>query len=191
MTQHGAAVRPAAPLFRVAFVPGVTLDRWARVWHQRVPHDRLVTVPTSDSDQLAVLHEGRAEMCFLRLPVERGQLNIIPLYREVPVVVVPLDHPVTAYAEIAADDLTGEHLIDASVAPIKAVLEAVSGGAGVVIVPKSVALLHARKDLTHRPVTGVVGSQVGLAWRADNPDPRIETFIGIVRGRSERSSRRG
>ena len=32
-------------------------------------------------------------------------------------------------------------------------------------------------------------SQVGLAWRVEDPDPLVETFIGIVRGRTARSSR--
>ena len=30
---------------------------------------------------------------------------------------------------------------------------------------------------------------LGLAWLVDNEDPRVQTFIGIVRGRTERSSR--
>jgi hypothetical protein len=60
-----------------------------------------------------------------------------------------------------------------------------------VIVPMSVARLHHRKDLTYRPVTDVAESQIGLAWLSGTSDPRIETFIGIVRGRTERSSRAG
>jgi hypothetical protein len=65
----------------------------------------------------------------------------------------------------------------------------VASGSGIVVVPMSVARLHHRKDVVHRPVTGVAASRVGLAWRADDEDPRIEDFIGIVRGRTERSTR--
>ena len=53
----------------------------------------------------------------------------------------------------------------------------------------SVARLHHRKDVTHRTVTDLPSTTVGLAWLVENDDPRIQTFIGIVRGRSERSSR--
>ena len=31
--------------------------------------------------------------------------------------------------------------------------------------------------------------KVGLAWLVDNDDPWVQRFIGIVRGRTERSSR--
>ena len=67
----------------------------------------------------------------------------------------------------------------------------VATGSGIVVVPMSVARLHHRKDVVHRPVTGVAPSGVGLAWRVDDDDPRIEDFIGIVRGRTERSTRGG
>jgi hypothetical protein len=67
--------------------------------------------------------------------------------------------------------------------------ETIAAGTGIVIVPKSVARLHNRKDVVAVPVAGVPESQVGLAWRTDATDTRIETFIGIIRGRTERSSR--
>jgi hypothetical protein len=57
------------------------------------------------------------------------------------------------------------------------------------IVPMSVARLHHRKDLTHRPVTDAPPTQIGLAWLVDNEDDRFERFIGVVRGRRATSSR--
>jgi hypothetical protein len=56
-------------------------------------------------------------------------------------------------------------------------------------VPMSVARLHHRKDVTYRTVADLPPTTVGLAWRVDDEDERVQTFIGIVRGRSERSSR--
>ena len=53
----------------------------------------------------------------------------------------------------------------------------------------SVARLHHRKDVTHRPVTDLPTTKVGLAWLVDNEDERVQAFIGIVRGRTARSSR--
>jgi hypothetical protein len=57
-------------------------------------------------------------------------------------------------------------------------------------VPMSLARLHHRKDVVHVPVTGVPTTKVGLAWLVDNDDERVQTFIGVVRGRSAHSSRR-
>src|SRR5690625_4474267 len=68
-------------------------------------------------------------------------------------------------------------------------IEVAGSGAGIVVVPMSLARLHQRKDVRYVPVTGVAPSSVGLAWRTDNDDTRVETFVGIVRGRTERSSR--
>src|SRR3546814_20311423 len=53
----------------------------------------------------------------------------------------------------------------------------------------AVARLHNRKDVVHRPVLGLPTTRIGLAWLVANDDPRLETFIGIVRGRRETSSR--
>lgn len=189
-----AADRDVAPAtaFRVAFVPGVTPGKWTRIWQQRLRHLPLELTRVENDQQIAVLHARRADMCFVRLPVVRDGLNVIPLYREVPVVVVPNDHPVAAYDEITLDDLADEHLLDPGEAPLRSVEEAierVAAGTGVVIVPMSLARLHHRKDLTYRPVTGVAESEVGLAWLSSSTDPRVEQFIGIVRGRTKRSSR--
>lgn len=203
--------RTSSAPFRIAFVPGVTVDRWSVTWEGRVPDKPLEVMPIDEEDQLSVLHDGRADMCFVRLPVDPDRLSMIPLYHEIPVVVVPLDHPVAAYDELSVSDLAGEHLlqdpdevpewrdlatevregtrVDAPALTLKDAIAACAADAGVVIVPKSVARLYQRRDVTHRPVTGVADSQVGLAWLTSTTDARIETFIGIVRGRTERSSR--
>ena len=60
---------------------------------------------------------------------------------------------------------------------------------GVLIMPMSLARLHHRKDVVQVPVTGVPTTKVGLVWPQDADDDRIETFIGVVRGRSANSSR--
>jgi DNA-binding transcriptional LysR family regulator len=127
------------------------------------------------------------------------------LYDEVPVVVVPVDHPVAAYDEIPLADLADEQLVAGDVPgwdelrtaeplafpemTLKQAFEVVASGTGVAIVPMSVARLHHRKDLTHRPVLGVDPTTVGLAWLVDRDDPLLQEFVGVVRGRRAGSSR--
>ncbi len=62
-------------------------------------------------------------------------------------------------------------------------------GVGIVLVPMSLARLHHRKDTTYRPVVDASTSTVALAWPTEATTPLVETFIGIVRGRTANSSR--
>ncbi|MFM6850285.1 MAG: LysR substrate-binding domain-containing protein [Terrabacter sp.] len=201
----------ASSPFRVEFVPGVTPDKWLRVWGRRLPDSAIAAVPVDDADAVAHLHDGSTSMALLRLPVDKDGLHVIPLYEEVPVVVVAKEHVVAAFDEVDVADLATEVLMQqpdavpewvavaapetrersAAMPPMSAkqAISVVASGSGIVILPLSVARLHHRKDVVHRPVSGVAPSGIGLAWRVDDDDPRIEEFIGIVRGRTERSTR--
>lgn len=181
--------RPAGPL-RVAFVPGVTPDKWARRWAERMPPYSLELLPVEENDQTAVLYDGRADMCLVRLPVDdEERLHVIPLYTEVPVVVVPRGHFVEAADEVTLADLEDE--IVHAVPPLSAkdAVATVGAGVGVVILPMSVARLHHRKDVAERPVTDLPETCIALAWRRDLDDDRTQAFVGVVRGRTAHSSR--
>ena len=189
--------------FRVGFVTGATPDKWARAWRDRRPRERLELVPVAEAEQEDGLRDGSLDMCLVRLPVDRDLLHCIPLYDEVPVVVVPLEHLVTAAEEVTLADLDDEQLVlphssgwvpaapqlDFPAMSPQEAIEVVASGTGVVVVPMSVARLHHRKDVTTRPVLDLPPTKVGLAWRLDRDDERVQAFIGIVRGRTANSSR--
>lgn len=182
---------------------GATPDKWAGTWRSRNPRIPLELTPVPQSEQERGVRDGSQDMCLVRLPIEREGLHCIPLYDEQPVVVVGLEHVVTVADEVTLDDLAGEQLVLPHVSgwtpnveqlawpamSVKDAIEVAASGGGVVIVPMSVARLHQRKDVTFRPVTDLPTTKVALAWLVENDDPRVQTFIGIVRGRSERSSR--
>jgi len=174
--------------FRVAFVPGVTPDKWARIWGERskVPLD---LQPIGEEAQREVLETSTADMCFVRLPIDRDGLHVIPLYREVPVVVVSKEHVLSVLDEIATDDLADELELDQTGLTTKQAVETVAAGTGYLVLPMSVARIHHRKDVVTRPLVDGEESQIGLAWRIENEDERIEEFIGVVRGRTAQSSR--
>jgi DNA-binding transcriptional LysR family regulator len=174
--------------FTVAFVTGATPDKWKRVWGER-SRERHELVPGEEDVQLDGVRDRSHDMALVRLPVDRDGLHLTPLYEERPVVVVPVDHLVTVVDEVSLEDLADDELIDWRRFGLKDAISLVANGAGVVQVPMSVARLHARKDVTYRPVTDLEPTSVGLAWRQDDDDPRVQTFIGIVRGRSANSSR--
>ncbi|MEV5883831.1 LysR family substrate-binding domain-containing protein [Streptomyces sp. NPDC052020] len=192
--------------FRLAYVPGVMPDKWVRVWHERLPGVPLSLTQVAAAEAGGVLLDGEADAGLVRLPVDRTVLSAIPLYTETTVVVVPKDHLVTAADEVTVADLADEivlHPLDDVLgwerlpgrpaferpATTADAVELVAAGIGVLVVPLSLARLHHRKDLTHRPLTDAPASSVALSWPQEATTDLVEDFIGIVRGRTANSTR--
>jgi DNA-binding transcriptional LysR family regulator len=181
------------PPLKIAYVPGVTPGKWISRWAER-QHRGLTAEQVEDADILARLGDASADLVFIRIPEEGFQrpkdLHAIPLYREQPVVAAPKDHPVAAFDEVTLADLDGENIMDAAQLGGAAMgLEIVASGAGLLILPMSIARIHSRRDIICRPVHDVEGTRIAVAWRQDAEDPDIEEFVGIVRGRTANSSR--
>ncbi|OWA00667.1 LysR family transcriptional regulator [Streptomyces sp. CS113] len=196
----------APPSFRLAYVPGVTPDKWARIWNERLPDVPLALTQVSAAGAAGVLLDGGADAGLVRLPVDRTLLSAIPLYTETTVVLIPKDHLVTAAEEATVADLADEivlHPLDDVLgwerlpgrpalerpATTADAVELVAAGIGVLLVPLSLARLHHRKDLTYRTVTDAPASGVALSWPEDAHTDLVEDFIGIVRGRTVNSTR--
>lgn len=175
--------------FTLAYVPGVTPAKWVRMWADRRPDDPLTLLQTDVADQLTVLKDGRADMSLVRLPIDRDGVHLIPLYVEQPVVVVPKEHPITAFDEVSLADLAEENLLEFPDLTDAQLIEVVATGAGIAVMPQSIARLYGRKDVKYRPVTDAEPTEVGLAWLVERQSDLTEEFVGIVRGRTARSSR--
>ena len=189
--------------FRVGFVTGATPDKWARTWRARYARDPLELVALTEDEQERRLRAGTLDMALVRLPIDREGLHCIPLYDELPVVVLGVEHLLTLADEVTLADLADEQLVLAHRSgwtprakqlawppmSVRDAVEVAASGTGVLIVPMSLARLHHRRDVTFRVVTDLPSTTVGLAWLSDNDDPWVQRFIGIVRGRTERSSR--
>jgi DNA-binding transcriptional LysR family regulator len=193
--------------FRLAFVPGVTPDKWVRMWSERRPRVPLELIAAVTDEAVTLIRTDAVDAALLRLPIDRTGLHAIPLYAEVSVVVVPKTHFVAAAEEVEVADLADEvvlHPGDETLAwpddrPGRAAtyvpdttaeaVELVAAGVGVLVVPMSLARLHHRRDLVHRPVTDAPQSTVALVWPEGENSEDMEEFIGIVRGRTVNSSR--
>lgn len=202
----------AAPTFDLAYVPGVTPDKWVRRWNEREPEVALNLLHTAGPEVVGLVRDGEVDAALLRLPIDRTGLHTIPLYTERTVVVAPKDHYIAAADELEPADLAEDVVqhplddpldwseLDREGPPGLAAIERpattgdaiqlVAAGVGLLIVPQSVARLHHRKDLVHRPVSELPESTVALAWlvRDETPD-LMEQFIGVVRGRTVNSTR--
>ena len=188
-------------------MPGTTPGKWIDTWKQRMPRVSLELVPLEVADQREAFHRGDVDAAIVRLPFDRDGMHVIPLYDEIPVVVCAADSHLTAADELSLADLAGEvrlvpgdDVLDLPIPdtevprfdPVATTGEAiatVASGVGIVVVPMSLARLHARKDVDYRPLVGAPLSSVALAWPADAPTALVDVFIGIVRGRTANSSR--
>lgn len=192
--------------FRLGVVPGATPGKWIDAWKQRMPHVPLELVPVEVAGQRTAI--DAVDAAIVRLPLmDAAEMHVIPLYEEAPVVVAPSDSHLMAADELTATDLAGEVLLtplddvlgaldlpgtlapNFAPLPTADAIATVATGVGIVVVPMSIARLHHRKDVDNRPLVGGPASPVALAWSRGRTTADVETFVGIVRGRTSNSSR--
>jgi DNA-binding transcriptional LysR family regulator len=176
---------------RIAFAPGVTVGKWTRRWQERHPELPLEVFPMAEDEGVAVLADGRATLSFVRLPIEREGLSVIRLYGEIAVLVVPRDSEL-AELESVSEASVAELAQMAEYSPARPVKDAVAlvaAGVGFLRLPHSLARLHARKDVVAIPIDGAAETEIAICWLRDEMTELVEEFVGIVRGRTEASSR--
>lgn len=196
-------------------IPGAAPDKWVARWRDRYPDSPLEVRFYDDVGQLDRVRGGTVDVGYIRQPqnaetLDKDIFHRVLLYTEDAVVCAASDHWIAA----AATSLTAEEIADeARVEPAEMLpegaaasihapqtgsalaraerlaLETVAAGAGVVVLPASVARMLARKDVVIRPVDDMPGYQTGLAWLVANDSDLIQDFIGVARGRRPGSAR--
>lgn len=202
MTRREAARHEDIPPLRVGFVPGIEPDVFARRWRTDPARPELVLISLGERSPEEALGNGAVDMVFARLPwgdVARGDapalpledVHAVPLWEERPVAVVAKDNSLSLFDELAESDLEGEHeFCRADCGGAKGAVATVAAGNGFAVMPMSLARLHSRKDVTHRPLTEREGTRIALVWPKEADDEIRQEFQGVVRGRTARSSRR-
>jgi DNA-binding transcriptional LysR family regulator len=207
----------ALSVFPISIVAGVTVSKWTTRWEERNPGRAVAVTVVRDEDQLIAVRDGTVACAFVRLPVpaedpSATQVHAIPLYTEACVVVAAKGHLIEAADEVELADLAGDRLLsapatlpgwaevatDPGTAEQRAhllgltseqLIDVVVTGAGIAVLPASIVRAYARKDLVWRPLSDAPQSTVAVVWRADDDSIDTERFVGIVRGRTARSSR--
>jgi DNA-binding transcriptional LysR family regulator len=177
----------------LAFVPGVTLTKWTRLWEERRPDVDLGFVATTEATQVDALLDGTADVAFVRLPLPESALvglSVIRLYSEVAVAVLPEDHPLADQDSVTLADLA-DITLHGNQGSLRDAVELIAAGVGALVVPHALARQNSRKDVVSRDVTDADETWIAVAWVTENETADIEEFVGIVRGRSANSSRGG
>lgn len=199
---------------RLGAIPGATPDKWVARWRQRYPEFRLSVDYFDEAGQLDRIAQGTADVGYLRRredqpDVDTDRFNRVLLYREDPVVCAAQDHWIAAaeeavgWAEIEEESFLDpaemtpgeqpdphEPLAGAELGRAERIaLEVVASGAGLLVLPNSVARMLSRKDVVIRRVEGLPGYDVGLCWLRERDSDLIQEFIGVARGRKPGSGR--
>jgi len=189
--------------FSLAFMPGIIVTDSVRAFGLRHPELKVRLVRTTWDDQVEVLHDGRADVSIVRLPIDQRDLTVRPLFEEPRVVVLRADHRLAGKDSVDIAELASEHLLQdpdavpewrdiavelrdgtaASVPSIRSVeekLEHVAAGSGISIIPASTASFYTRGDVVHIPVEDIAPNRVCLAWMAARESQAIHDFAEIA-----------
>jgi DNA-binding transcriptional LysR family regulator len=192
--------------FIIAFMPGLIVTEPARALARAHPELVVEVLRTGWDSQTAVLHDGRADVSYVRLPVDRHGLALRPLFTEPRVAVLPGDHRLAGKETVGITDLADEHLLqhpDAvpewrevatemrnlrrSAPPrtshtVEEKLEHVATGRGIVILHETVATYYRRPDIAYVHLTDIPPAEIALAWSSSRRSPLIAEFVGIADG---------
>lgn len=181
----------------VGFMPGVVPTPLIRALRRSHPALAVDVVRTSWDDQVEVIHDGRADVSFVRLPIDRAGLMVAPVFSEPRVAVLSSAHPLAGRASLSLDDLAGLPLLqdptavpellgtrtaaDARPQPtVEEKLERVVIDDGFVILPASTALAYPRPDVVLCTVEGLAPSEVALVAAAAATSDVIATAMDEV-----------
>ncbi|MEU8821206.1 LysR substrate-binding domain-containing protein [Actinoplanes sp. NPDC048796] len=182
--------------FVVAFMPGLIVTEAVRRLRDSHPGLTVEVVRTTWNDQVEVLRDGRADVSYVRLPVDQRGLTVRPLTSEPRVAVLPAGHRLAGQGTVSIGDLAGETLLQspeavpewrqvAAVAPVPAraveeKLENVAAGRGIVVLPLSAATYYTRPDVTWSRIADIPDNQVALAWLSVRRDPLLAEFAALA-----------
>jgi len=193
----------AVDTFTVGFMPGLTVTGPVRALGEAHPGLTVEVLRTNWNDQVSVLHDGRVDVGYVRLPVDSAGLELRPLFGERRMAVLPTDHRLAGETSVNIADLADEHLLqhpdsvpewgrvarrqrergETPVAETRSVeekLEHVAAGRGFSILPESTATYYQRPDVVCVPILDIPPNEVALAWVPARHNPLIGEFVELA-----------
>jgi DNA-binding transcriptional LysR family regulator len=189
--------------FVVGFMPGLIVTAPVRALADRHPGLVVDVIRTTWDDQTDVIHDGRVDVSFVRLPIDQQGLKIQQLHAESRVAVLPAGHRLAGKDTISVADLADEHLLqDPDAVPewrdiatelrvrtrryqpvfhsVEEKLEHIAAGHGISVLPLSVAAFYSGTDISHVAIHDIAPNRVGLAWDSTRRSRIIQEFAAIA-----------
>jgi DNA-binding transcriptional LysR family regulator len=185
-------------------MPGLIVTPAVQALRQRHPELTVEVMRTTWDDQTEVIHDGRVDVGYVRLPIDQRRLHVRPLLAEPRVAVLPTGHRLAGKDVVDIPDLADEHLLQNPDAvpewrdiatelrrpggrhpgpvfhSVEEKLEHVAQGHGVIVLPLSVVTFYTRPDVTYVPISDIPPNQVCLAWDSTRRNPLIGEFAAIA-----------
>jgi DNA-binding transcriptional LysR family regulator len=193
-----------AGTFTVGFMSGLIITPVVRQLSDAHPELTVDVLRTSWLDQIDVIHDGRVDVGYVRLPIDKTGLQLIPMFTEPRMVVLPASHRLAGNDSVSITELADDHLLQDPTAvpewqaiaselrsratpppipPLRTVeekLEHVAAGNGFAIIPRSTALFYRRPDVAALPVDDISDNQVCLAWDSVRRSGLIREFAELA-----------
>jgi DNA-binding transcriptional LysR family regulator len=193
-------------------LPGIIVTDAVRAMQDRHPQLTVNVLRTNWDDQTEVIHDGRADISYVRLPVDQRGLHSRPLLTEPRVAALPDDHRLAGKTTVSIANLADEHLLqDPAAVPerrdiatelrtgnrvsapvfrtVEEKLEHVAAGHGIVLLPLSTAAYYTRPGVSYARVSDIPPNQVRLVWDAARRSRLIQDFAAIAAGHAPVASR--
>jgi DNA-binding transcriptional LysR family regulator len=190
--------------FTVGFMPGLTVTEPVLALGAAHPDLTVEVLRTEWINQVTVLHDGRADIGYIRMPADLTGLQTSALFSEPRVAVVPAAHRLAGKEAVSIHDLAGDHLLQhpdavpewrsvgkemragqratvvAQARSVEEKLEHVAAGRGFSVLPESTATYYQRPDVAWTPITDIPPNEVRLAWASSRRTPLIAEFVELA-----------
>ena len=153
---------------------------------------------------MQVLHDGRADVSIVRLPIDQTGLELHPLFSEPRVAMVAANHRLAQHDSVCIADLATDHLLqDPDAVPewrdvaveirtgsrpavpaihsVEEKLELVADGTGIAVLPASTAGFYTRRGVVAIGVDDLGPNRVALACPIGRRTPLVHDFVDTAR----------
>ncbi|GAA1459652.1 LysR family transcriptional regulator [Williamsia maris] len=200
LTRRVRAAADGGATFTIGFMPGITLTSVVQALRAKHPDLSARLLRTGWDNQVEVLHDGRADVSIVRLPIDQTGLELHPLFTEPRVAMVATNHPLADQESVCVADLANDHLLqDPDAVPewrdvaveirtgsrpavpaihsVEEKLELVADGTGIAILPASTAGFYTRRGVVALAVDDLGPNRVALACPIERHTPLVYEFI--------------